>query len=309
MKRRLFALAIPAGLAALAAPAAARPSVTIVDYDVVTAGFHHFNWTGKEPPKPVEEVKTQEPAQPTHVPISELIRVIYVSHDLLDAAQSSALVVYLPASRVTLEKRYDGLMRVGDRLKPPHEHIRLFAVHPYEGPDKPLRAEFAFDDETLAHETLVPMEFEPGAGKIVDLLPGQTIDVPVANLIPHTDKPYAPPTRSQVYGNRVLIGTEDLKEISENYSNIIANEMRTRRHRGPDGAYDGIEITDIKPGSAAERHGLKGGDVIKSINGHPVNSVSEAVSYVKNNAGMHQGTWEVVVENLGAQRTIYVDPP
>jgi S1-C subfamily serine protease len=112
-----------------------------------------------------------------------------------------------------------------------------------------------------------------------------------------------------VFGNRVQVGTEDLKEISENYSDILANEMRTRRHRGSDGAYDGIEITEIKPGSVAERHGLKGGDVIKSINGHAVNSVSEAVSYVKNNAGIHEGAWEVVIENLGSERTVYIDPP
>jgi hypothetical protein len=33
LKRRLFALAIPAGFVAIAAPAAARPSITLVDYD------------------------------------------------------------------------------------------------------------------------------------------------------------------------------------------------------------------------------------------------------------------------------------
>jgi hypothetical protein len=33
LRRRLFALAVPAGLVALAAPAAARPSIPLVDYD------------------------------------------------------------------------------------------------------------------------------------------------------------------------------------------------------------------------------------------------------------------------------------
>ena len=47
----------------------------------------------------------------------------------------------------------------------------------------------------------------------------------------------------------------------------------------------------------------KEGDVIKSINGQPVNSVQEAISFVKVNKDKYS-TWEVVVENKGKQRTV-----
>jgi len=43
--------------------------------------------------------------------------------------------------------------------------------------------------------------------------------------------------------------------------------------------------------------------VIKSINGQPVNSVQEAISFVKVNKDKYS-TWEVVVENKGKQRTV-----
>ena len=48
--------------------------------------------------------------------------------------------------------------------------------------------------------------------------------------------------------------------------------------------------------------------MIKSINGHPVTSPSEAISYVKNNAGKYK-KWEVVIERLGKPMTITYEAP
>jgi S1-C subfamily serine protease len=66
---------------------------------------------------------------------------------------------------------------------------------------------------------------------------------------------------------------------------------------------EGIEITEVAPGSIAAQHGVKSGDVIVSVNGTPVNSVQEAISYAKNNADIYS-VWTIVVSNAGYERTI-----
>ena len=47
------------------------------------------------------------------------------------------------------------------------------------------------------------------------------------------------------------------------------------------GAKDGVLVTTVTDGSAAQRAGIKAGDVITSINGEPVNSRSELVSALR----------------------------
>ena len=81
-------------------------------------------------------------------------------------------------------------------------------------------------------------------------------------------------------------------------------------HRDPrTGKFDGIEIQSVQAGGIAARHGAKEGDIIKSINGHPVTSSSEAITFVKNNQES-TSTWIVVVENKGRERTVtYESPP
>ena len=85
--------------------------------------------------------------------------------------------------------------------------------------------------------------------------------------------------------------------------------MRYRQWRDPStGKYAGVELTEVQPGSLAAAHGAETGDVIKSINGHPVTSVQEAVSYVKNNSET-TSVWEVVVVNQGKERTVIYESP
>jgi S1-C subfamily serine protease len=58
----------------------------------------------------------------------------------------------------------------------------------------------------------------------------------------------------------------------------------------------------------AEKLGAKSGDVIKSVNGHPVNSVQEGINYAKTHDAQYD-TWEIVVENLGKTKTITYKEP
>jgi C-terminal processing protease CtpA/Prc len=64
----------------------------------------------------------------------------------------------------------------------------------------------------------------------------------------------------------------------------------------------------VAVGSIAERHGAQEGDVIKSINGHPVTSVQEAITFAKNHANEYT-VWKIVVENKGKSRTVIYESP
>jgi C-terminal processing protease CtpA/Prc len=115
---------------------------------------------------------------------------------------------------------------------------------------------------------------------------------------------YRPGKTAQLGANRFRLGTEDVKEFGDRYTEILGREVETSRHQDPrTGKYDGIEIKSVKEGSIAARHGAQEGDVIKSINGHPVNSTQEAINFVKVNSNNYT-TWEIVVENHGKTRTV-----
>jgi S1-C subfamily serine protease len=85
--------------------------------------------------------------------------------------------------------------------------------------------------------------------------------------------------------------------------------MQYDSHRDPKtGAYDGIEIRQVPAGSMAANHGAQAGDIIKSINGHPVKSVQEAINFAKNNANLYD-VWEIEVENKGQIRIVTYKVP
>ena len=63
------------------------------------------------------------------------------------------------------------------------------------------------------------------------------------------------------------------------------------------------------PGSLPASHGVTKGEIIKSINGHKVTSVNEAIAYVKQESD-HTTVWVVEIEKGGITyfRT-YETPP
>ena len=119
-----------------------------------------------------------------------------------------------------------------------------------------------------------------------------------------------PPLRTQRIGeDRYRVGLEDAEYIGENYAEILSQEVRVERHRDPrTGRYDGIEVKAVNPDSIAAQHGVQSGDVVKKINGHPVSSPQEAISFVKNNQHLYD-KWEVEVWNKGQTRIVTYIPP
>jgi len=57
----------------------------------------------------------------------------------------------------------------------------------------------------------------------------------------------------------------------------ILRQASMAPNKGPDGSIQGFKFLSIKPGSVFEKLGFKNGDVIKGVNGEPVNSAAKAL--------------------------------
>ena len=75
-----------------------------------------------------------------------------------------------------------------------------------------------------------------------------------------------------------------------------------------DGKRAGVEITEVREGSIAGRHGAQSGDVVISINGTPVGSQQEAIGFAKANSERYS-VWTVEVLRLGRVETLVYHSP
>lgn len=265
----------------------------------------HLNWTGalQVAPPPVSTTDVEVKPEAAVVPVKELVRILMVKVDMEDPAQSDVFLKYRPKAGVQNTGKPPGfLLRQGDHLASPHGHIRIDSITA-EG------VLFAFDNEAREKETLVPDEFDVGAG-IVQVGPDGVIQPTQRSSIPRGTAPVFKPNSTQSLGlNHFVLGTKDMAYFNENYAEVLVQDVRTVRHQDPrTGKYDGIEIKEVAAGSIAERHGAQEGDVIKSINGVPVTSIQEAITFAKNHANEYT-VWKIVVENKGKTRTVTYETP
>ncbi len=259
--------------------------------------FHDLNWTGA--PKAVQKPEEPPPQDltPKVVPVRELVRVLWVQVDLADPAGSGVFLKYLNKAGVPNASVGGYLLREGATLHAPNDNVRVAAI-------TVAGVEFAFADTERPHEVLLPQEFDAKA-RIVQVGPDGVVLPPPKSGIPRREgEPFRPGRTTALGPDRFILGSDDLAEADTNYLEILSKDVRLRQHRDPrTGRYDGVEITDVSPGSFAERHGAQAGDVVKSINGHAVSSASEAINYVKLNKDKFN-VWEVVIENKGKTRTV-----
>jgi hypothetical protein len=263
-----------------------------------------LNWTGR--PKPVETVSPgpATPPKPTSVPIKDLVRLLMIKVDLGDPKGSGVFLKYKTKAEVKATGGLAGgfMLHEGDHLTAPLEKIQVESI-------KSDGVTFAFESSDRAKETISPDEFDART-MIVQVGPGGVILPKINGKIPTSQNTQFRPGKTTKLGpDLYAIGTEDAKWISENYPEMLSQQVSLLQHRDPhSGKYDGIEITHVTPGSLAEQHGAQDGDVIKSINGHLVNSSQEAISFVKQNQGNYS-TWEVIIENHGKDRTVTYHSP
>ena len=102
------------------------------------------------------------------------------------------------------------------------------------------------------------------------------------------------------------LSLDDREIFARDYTKLLA-EMRFARHYDPKtGKPDGVEIKDVPKDSFGAKYGAKAGQVIQSINGHPVSSVNEGISYAKQNADKYK-IWEIVYVEQGKEKTKIID--
>lgn len=293
------------------------PSRTLVEARLIEKTFFDFDWSGR-PSVVLVEVPSVEPesAGPNYTPIEEILSVYFMQEDFAHPERSRAYVFYKSDSGVIGKAAELGqLLHPGGpegqpredgrphRLVSPYDDVWIKSITIAEG------VAFLFDDEERAEETLRTEEFDTEL--VIPRVDPDSAQRAGVIAIPQGRRGVAwrPTQTTQIGSDTYQIGSQDSADLAENYAHYLANEVRHRRHRDPQtGKFDGIEIQSVTSGSIAARHGAAEGDVIKSINGHPVTSVSEAITFVKNHQDEYS-VWEVVISNRGVDRTVtYYSP-
>ena len=270
-----------------------------VDYKTkVKPGWIQLDWTGAPPPpEPVAEVVEKEEPKIVYTPVSDLLAIVYIRFDTDDAAGSLALVRYLKAAK----KDAEGTLKIGDKLPSPNQNIEVSAIYP-------TGIEFKFLNSEREAELLSETRLTDGdLIHVVDA--GGEIAVTKRPVIARGQtQTFRPEATTLIATDRYRLGTEDMRYLGENYTDVLTRDMSTRTHYDANGRRAGIELTRVRRGSIAARHGAMEGDIVISINGEPVNSPQEAINFAKNNKDRYT-TWDVVVENLGHQRTMTFETP
>lgn len=282
-------------------PPIEKKAEDIVAYEKVNKALYRIDWTGKEPPKPAPppDKTVQVPTGPE--PVSTLLKVRLIKADPVDDSGSRAVIQYLAAAKVSI-KDPAVVKHVGDALDGPLEYITVSDITA-DG------VHFTFRDKNRKEEVVGVIEFVSR----LDLaaIAGGKAGLPAPTEIRYPRGPnfdVAPKITVKLSDTSFQIGTDDMTDWNDNYEQYLS-EVEYNRHRDPvTGKYDGISLDRVPAGSVAAAHGAKDGDVIKSINGQPVNSTNEAISFVKNNKDKYT-EWVVEVENKGKTRFITYKVP
>jgi len=124
--------------------------------------------------------------------------------------------------------------------------------------------------------------------------PLEALEARVAALEAEVDRPACEDTRA-VPRARGGLAAEGQRRLSRPHRPVVVHEIevhhplievlgqnldalgRVLAHRGEDGAFDGYRVSAIRRGSPVEMLGLRNGDVIHRVSGHPVTSLDEAL--------------------------------
>ena len=279
----------------------------IVPFPDVERALIKSNWTGREKPVVVENVEPVVAAPETNVqPVENLLRVVWIQCDSDAPSDSRAVLHYKDAARVSEPKVVAAggtcTKKAGEFLDTPLDFIRVMSI-------EPTRVMFDFKDTARQAEELSPDPLGLSVGLIAGGDREALLKAAPTPGVRYTRASAVIPEQTQLQRPGVWqVGTQDAAYFESNYSDVLANDVRLERHRDAKGRYDGIEIKEVKPNSIAAKHGAVSGDVIKSINGVPVSSQQEAISYVKNNKDKHD-TWVVEVVNKGLTKTYTYKSP
>lgn len=274
-----------------------------VDYKDVLYVFREFDWTGKEKPQPKDPKDSKEPTKPQYVPVKDLLKVLALKVDTSRPENSRAYVSFLGALASNNTDKDATVLIVGESLPKPHHGVSVAEI-------TPAGVVFAFEDQARARETLTTSRAQ---GQIVVVGPGGAIKPQTQGQIAAASPdlpPYRPEQTVQIKKNEFQIGTQTLVDLDRDYSRILSQDVGYSTYRNPKtGQNEGIKINRVAAGSIPAQAGLSEGEILKSINGHRVTSVNDAIAFVKANAESTD-VWTAVFEKQGREFTrTYHSPP
>ena len=252
-----------------------------------------FDWTGKPPPPPEETVSAESVDLPDPViPVEDVLEVIMVAAESRNPADSFCSLRFADSAITPREQ----LFSVGASLPAPNDHVSVLNILA-DG------VEFSFADEGRPSE-VVALSIRSQSGSLIKRLgPGdKLVRRTLVGSGSRRAASDATPLLTERRNGQFYIGTDDAKQFASDYQQILSTDVKTKT-RYVDGKRSGVELTEVRAGSIAARHGAQSGDVVISINGNPVNSQQEAIAFAKNNSERYT-VWEVEVLRLGRVETI-----
>jgi|SRR6185503_3850507 len=274
----------------------------VVDYALIKRVFHEHDWTGKERVKPVVQKEGEKPPPVPKVAVATLLKVQAIKVDTSKPEKSLAYVTFVDPKLAVHKGKEDTILRPEDRLFAPYQDIRVEAIT-REG------VVFAFDDAARERETVTTSPYQSaqhGELGIVMVGPEGVIERELQKQVDLASPelpPWQPEQLTQLRKNEWQVGTGTLAELDRDYSRILSRDVRYATYKNPKtGATDGIKISYVAPNSIPAQAGLSEGEVLKSINGHRVTSVNDAIAFVKANAKATD-TWLAVFEKQGREFT------
>jgi len=299
----------------------AEQKADVVQYPLIKRIFHEHDWTGKERQKPVVQQDGEKPPPVPKVPVSSLLKVLAIKVDLTRPEDSVAYVKFVDGKLAVHTESGENILhqeawpgpgddkRLGHgRLFAPYQDIRVEAIT-REG------VVFAFDEAEREREVVQTSPYQSatrGDLGIVQVGPdGPVMPLPdrrIGASVPVV--PWRPEQLTQLRKNEWQVGTGTLADLERDYSRILSRDISASSYKDPrTGATEGIKINRVAPGSIPDQAGLSEGEVLKSINGHKVTSVNDAIAYVKANVNATD-TWTAVFEKQGREITrVYHSPP
>ena len=270
-----------------------------VAVDDLNKVFHEMPWVARPEVRQTTTTTVQEEPKVLRTPVADLLRVLALNVDLEDGENSTAYVRFLDTELERLRREpKKQILHAGERLGGSHDGILVEAIT-VEG------VRFTFDEEGREPEVVAAADFVSSGPGIVKVPEGQDPILPERTPIPgmRGDYQLRSKTTVPIRQNEFQIGSDEARDLGEHYPTILSRDVSYRQARDPKtGDVKGLQITKVSPNSLPARHGLEAGEVLKSINGHTVRSVNDAVAFVKQNAES-TNTWEAVFEKQGVEFT------
>ncbi len=86
-------------------------------------------------------------------------------------------------------------------------------------------------------------------------------------------------------GNNFTVSRSDVKSQLNNYQSLLSTARAIPYTDPATGEVVGFKVTQLQPGSLFQKLGIRPGDVIKGVNGEPVNSINKALEVFANLKG------------------------